>query len=206
MNEKLHSPGMDPAVRRDALASPFRLELISQFGQDDELSVSDLATRTGRPATSLYHHIRVLEDAGIIKPVGTRPKGKRSEVVYSMAETMMGIAHEPDDPTSKKKIEQTVRAAFRSAARDLVAALDREDIAAVGPHRNTFSLILSSRVSRDLLAEINDRLRSLEELIAEAGENDPGPSPDDQFVSLTIALAPIRGRRAGPTPKKGEAS
>jgi len=204
MNTQPHPPLEDHAARRDALASPFRLELIAQFGQDDELSVSDLAERTGRPATSLYHHIRVLLEAGIIHQVGSRPKGKRQESVYSMAESMMGIAHDPDDPTSKSKIAQTVQAAFRSAARDLVAALDREDINPIGPYRNTFSLILSSRVSPDLLTKINERLRALEELIAEEAENDPGPTADDQFLSLTIALAPLRGRRAGPTPTKGE--
>jgi DNA-binding transcriptional ArsR family regulator len=204
MNDNAHPPLEDHAARRDALASPFRLELIGLFGQEDELSVSDMAERTGRPATSLYHHIRVLRDAELIHEVGRRPKGKRHEAVYAMSESMMGIAHDPTDPTSKSKIAQTVQSAFRSAARDLVAALDREDIAPAGPYRNTFSLILSSRVSLDLLARINERLRALEELIAEEAEDDPGPTPDDQFLSLTISLAPIRGRRAGPTPSKGE--
>ena len=206
MNENAHPPQEELAARRDALASPFRLELIGLFGQEDELSVSDMAARTGRPATSLYHHVKVLADAGVIHEVGRRPKGKRHEATFAMSESMMGIAHDPRDPTSKTKIEQAVKAAFRSAARDLVAALDREDANPIGPHRNIFSLILSSRISPDLLAKINERLRALEELIAEADENDPGPTPEDHFLSLTIALAPIRGRRAGPTPSKGEDS
>jgi DNA-binding transcriptional ArsR family regulator len=206
MKENHQPPAEDLAARRNALASPFRLELISLFGQDDELSVSDMARRTGRPATSLYHHLGVLEDAGIIHAVGSRPKGKRFETVYAMTEGMMGIAHDPSDPTSRKRIAQTVQAAFRSSARDLVAALDREDLEPEGPHRNTFSLILNSRVSPELLERINERLRAIEELIAEVTANDPGPTPEDQFLSLTICLAPIRGRSVGPTPSKGEES
>ena len=203
MNDQTHASNASLAARREALASPFRLELIGLFGQEDELSVSDLAARTGRPATSLYHHVRVLEEAGILQEVGTRPKGKRFESVYAVAESMIGIAHDPADPSSKQKIDRTVKSAFRSAARDLVAALDRDDLQTEGPQRNIFSLVLNSRVSPDLLEKINDRLRALEELVAEQCAHDPGPTPDDQFLSLTIALAPIRGRRASPTPAKG---
>jgi hypothetical protein len=119
---------------------------------------------------------------------------------------MMGIAHDPGDPTSKPKIARAVQAAFRSASRDLVAALDRDDLRAEGPLRNIFSLILSSRVSPDLLSKINEHLRALEQALAEECANDPGPTPDDEFLSLTIALAPIRGRRTGPTGQKGDPS
>jgi DNA-binding transcriptional ArsR family regulator len=204
MNDEHLPPPADRAARRDALASPFRIELIGLFGQEDELSVSDMARRTGRPATSLYHHLRVLEDAGILEAVGTRPKGKRFETVYAVAESMLGIAHDPDDPTSRPKIAKTVEAAFRSASRDLVAALDRDDLQPEGPGRNVFSLVLTSRMSPEQLARINERLRALEELIAEECANDPGPGPDDQFLSLTLCLAPVRGRRLDPTRPSGE--
>ena len=81
-----------------------------------------------------------------------------------------------------------------------------EDVQPTGPQRNIFSLVLNSRVAPEVLAKINERLRALEEVIAEECANDPGPTPDDQFLSLTICLAPIRGRRVDPTKPEGEAS
>ena len=194
------------AARRAALSSPFRLELVGLFGEQEQLSVSDMAARTGRPATSLYHHLKVLEDAGVVRAVGTRPKGKRFETVSEVAEPVLALAHDPGDPVSRAEIARAVKSTFRNVARDFVAALDREDLQQEGPARNIFNLHLHARLSPEQLAGLNEWLRVLEEKMLEEASKPLGHGPDDQFLSFTIALAPIRGRRSGPTPDKGDES
>jgi len=194
------------AARRAALSSPFRLELLGLFGEQEHLSVSDLALRTGRPATSLYHHLRVLEEAGVIRTVGTRPKGKRFETVYGVTESVLALAHDPEDPRSGAEITKAVEVMFRNASRDFIAALDRDDLEQEGPARNFFSVHVHARMSPRILARLNEKLRELEETMLEEASDRPEPGPDDQFLSFTIALAPIRGRRSGPTPPTGDES
>ena len=189
-----------PSALRSALSSPFRLELLGLFGEDDVLSVSDMAARTGRPATSLYHHLKVLEDAEILRVVGTRPKGKRFETVYSVSTSRLELEVEPGDEAARAQIAQTVTAAFRMAARDFIAALDRDDLKQEGADRNLFSMHLHARVPPEFLARFNERLDALADLFSEFSTEGLESGPDDQFLSFTFALAPLRGRRANPIP------
>jgi predicted transcriptional regulator len=196
----------EEAARRAALSSPFRLELVGLFGEQEQLSVSDMAARTGRPATSLYHHLKVLEDAGVVRAAGTRPKGKRFETVYEVAESVLALAHDPEDPVSRSEIARAVQTTFRNVSRDFIAALDRDDLQQEGSARNIFNLHLHARLSPRQLADLNEWLKVFEEKMLEEAKKPLESGPDDQFLSFTIALAPIRGRRPGPTPEKEDES
>jgi hypothetical protein len=50
------------------------------------------------------------------------------------------------------------------------------------------------RASPKLLAGINKHLEAIEELINTESVRNPEPSPDDQHLSLTLALLPLKGR------------
>jgi predicted ArsR family transcriptional regulator len=185
-----------------------RLELLGLFTESDPLSIADMATRLGRPATSLYHHVQVLEDAGVLRRAGTRPKGKRFETLFELIENRLELAVDPDDGDTAQQAGRTMAAALRMAERDFMAALDRDDILTDGPQRNLTGLRTHMRLSPDLLAQLNERLRAIEELLQTAAGGEPGP--DDQFISLTLLLAPLRGRRVGdessPTSDPGDLS
>lgn len=182
------------ARRAEAMASPLRMELVGLFGQARELSVSDMATRMGRPATSIYHHLHILLEAGILREVGTRPKGKRFEMLYSVTEDLVRLDVEPDDPIAVAHALKAVRAGLRMAERDLAAALERDDLTHEGPARNLMTMRVHVRSPEQLLASINEHLFAIESLLRAASENPPDESADDQFLSLTMVLAPLAGR------------
>lgn len=182
----------DPA-QRDALASPLRLEILGLFSGGDPLAIADMAVLMGRTANSLYHHVGILEHAGLLQRKGTRPKGRRHEALFYPAASRLELEAEKggEDAALARK---TMSAAFRMAERDLEAAMRRCDCVTEGPGRNTLALRMHLRASPKLLAGINRHLKAIEELVSAEVERGSKPTARDQHVSLTLALLPLRGR------------
>jgi len=71
---------VDPRI----LASPLRAEIIGHLQTDGPQSIRELAARLARPASGLYHHVRLLERSGILVERERRKSGRREEVVYAL--------------------------------------------------------------------------------------------------------------------------
>ena len=80
-----------------------------------------------------------------------------------------------------------------AAGMDLRAALSDPDAKSSGPYRNVFGGRIHCRLSRKDLAELNRRLREIEQMLATVHKRHV-PSRDDSFLSLTVALMPLRNR------------
>ncbi len=182
------------ADKRAALASPLRLEILGLFTNPNPLAIADMAQLMGRTAGSLYHHVGILEKAGLLRRTGTRPKGKRHEALFLPTSTRIALAAPTGDTPASALAVKTMAAAFRMAERDLEAALQTGNRQTQGPQRNLFATRIHLRTSPKLLARINKHLQAIEDLLtAEAGKI-PKASTDEQHLSLTIALLPLKGR------------
>jgi hypothetical protein len=94
-------------------------------------------------------------------------------------------------------VQLTVKAlasAFRMTERDLEAALISRNFNQDGPTRNLIAGRLHMRASPKLLAKINKHLQAIEDLLTAEAARNPKPTPEDQHLSLTIALLPLKGR------------
>jgi predicted transcriptional regulator len=187
--------------QRSALASPLRLEILGLFTSPDPLAITDMAGIMGRTAGSLYHHVGILEKAGLLQRAGTRPKGKRYEALFLPVASRIEIAVPRGDESAANHIVKSLASAFRMAERDLGAALRTGDSLTEGPDRNLFATRMHLRASPKLLARINKHLKAIEDLLANEAAKTPKPSPDDQHLSLTIALLPLKGRDKTQSPK-----
>ena len=108
--------------QREALTSPLRVEILGQFTGPTPLSVRDLAERMGRTPHSIYYHVHLMARAGLLREVGRREGGGRSEALYQPVRNR--VALEAADPGAGLAIRRTMGAAFRMAERDLEAALE----------------------------------------------------------------------------------
>lgn len=191
-------------VRRTALASPHRLEIIGLFTTAEPLAISDMAIRMGRKPTSLYHHVEILEAAGILRRSGTRPKGKRMETLYEPAVTRAELEVEPADDASVAGALTAMSSAFRMAERDLEAALSRNDVTTEGPERDLFATRVHMRVRSTTLARVNRHLDAILKLLTDEAGRRRSPSESDRLLSLTLALLPLRGRTPASDPAEKE--
>jgi hypothetical protein len=179
--------------QRSALASPLRLEILGLFTGNEPLAIADMASLMGRTAGSLYYHVDILEKARLLRRAGTRPKGKRHEALFYPAASILDLEAEKGGESAELALK-TMSSAFRMAERDLEASFRRRDCVTEGPGRNALAFRLHLRVSPRLLAGINKHLEAIDELLRTETAKNPGPSPDDQHLSLTLALLPLKGR------------
>ena len=180
--------------QRAALASPLRLEILGLFTNQEPLAIAEMAVLMGRTAGSLYHHVGILEKAGLLSRKGTRPKGKRHEALHlpSAQRIEFDTSQEGED-----MVAQAVKAmamAFRMAERDMEAALTHEQSRQEGSKRNLFATRMHLRASPKVLTKINKHLKAIEDLVMSESIQPTEPSPDDKHLSLTIALLPLKGR------------
>jgi DNA-binding transcriptional ArsR family regulator len=181
-------------AQRRAIASPLRLELIGLFVEGDPLSVAEIAQRMGRPPTAIYYHVRLLEAAGLLRRAGEQRSGSRTETLYRPVAEVFELeqpAGAPDPETAVK----TLSMAFRMAQGDMKAALEDETARYDGAQRNFIGGRFHCRLSKAELAELNRHLRAIETMLARPPKSSE-PSPGDSFVSLTLALMPLRNREA----------
>lgn len=191
---KTNTVQVNDSAQRNALASPLRLEILGLFTNLEPLAIADMAQLMGRTAGSLYHHVGLLEKAGLLKRTGTRPKGKRHEALFQVVARRIELDASSGHEDVVDHAVKTMASAFRMVEKDLAAALVSDKSVMEGPHRNMFATRMHMRISPKNLARINKHLKAIEDLLSTEGAKTPKPTPADQHISLTLALLPLKGR------------
>jgi DNA-binding transcriptional ArsR family regulator len=190
----LKSATAETRAQRKALTSPIRLEILGLFMGTGPLSISDMARKMGRKAGSLYHHVGLLEKAGILRQAGTRPKGKRFETLFEPVAEKFSMAAGQGDADADAQAVQAIKSAFRMTLRDFAAALASPDTVQEGPERNMLVTRIHMCASPGLLARLNDHFDALNDILQAEAALQGDTKPDGQYISLTLALLPLMGR------------
>ncbi len=111
---------LTPAQAR-ALASPSRLEIVEAFGALGRASAREMAAHLGRSPGAVYHHIRALEHAGIVREVARRPGPRRPEAVYAPVAKRLAVAAGPR-AGDQRAAAAALKAVLRQATRDVDGA------------------------------------------------------------------------------------
>ncbi len=180
--------------QRTALASPLRLEIMGLFIGAEPLAISDMAALMNRSAGSLYHHVGILEQAGFLKQTDTRLKGKRHEALYFPAASRFEFDTSSEEEDVIANAVKVMATSFRMAERDLEAALQSDDCMMGGQEPDFYAFRLHLRASPELLTKINKHMTAVLELLKLNEKTSTKFGPDDQHISLTLALLPIKGR------------
>jgi len=190
--QKIHTLDVREPLQRKALASPMRIEVLGQFQGRTPMTVADIAIRLGRPPTAVYYHVHRLEEVGLLVKAGKRPGPKRDETLYQPVADQFDLTPERGDDDQVQDAISSFAAAQRMATADLKAALETHEARFEGKDRNLIAFRLHTRLDKKRLARANKLLDELFEIF----QADPGSSKDDnsEFFSLTLALAPLRGR------------
>jgi AcrR family transcriptional regulator len=178
-----------------AMASPIRLEILGQFTSPEGASIAEIAERMGRPAGGLYYHFGLLEKAGLLVRVGSRPAGKRHEALFRPVAERIGLATEPGSREGVAAAVKTTASAFRMTQRDVEAALAEGTARPEGEDRNFSVWRMHCRVSKSTLAEINQHLDALYRIAERECRGETVPDDADEYCSVTLALLPLRGRK-----------
>ena len=122
---------------------------------------------------------------------------RRKAVCPLTIHRVFGSERKQDDEAASKDALKAMSVAFRMALSDMKAALTNPKVKTGGPHRNTFGARVHCRLSKKDLAELNRHLMAIQKLAFRVQKNHK-PSKNDSFVSLTVALMPLRNREVQP--------
>jgi DNA-binding transcriptional ArsR family regulator len=179
---------LTPAQAR-ALASPPRLEIVEAFGALGRASARELAAHLGRSAGAVYHHVRALEHAGVVREVARRPGPRRPEAVYAPAAGRLAVA-------ASRRVEdrqaavRALKAVLRQATRDADAVF----VQGVETLKGRFhGLQLSAALQP---ADVERALALLGELEAVFRGANRTRSPAGDIFRWTSLFMPIRRRRS----------
>jgi DNA-binding transcriptional ArsR family regulator len=142
------------------LVSPARLEILQAIGSLGRASAREVAAQLGRPPGAIYHHVRMLEQGGLIVEVERRAGARRPEAVYALASERLAVAAGASAGADQQAL-QALRAVLRQAGRDVDAAFARGTAKLKGRfHGLQLSAALEPREVKQVLALLDriDRL------------------------------------------------
>ena len=173
----LHAP-----AHLRALHTPARQEIVDTLDAAGPCSVARLAELIGRPADSLYHHLRRLVRVGLV--VEERHKeGRHVFAIYRLQVRPLKLRYER--PACSADVVGVVGAAHRLAWREFRRAMGRGDAITSGPRRTLWGARAKGWLSPDELERVNRLLGEVIELLR-AGTPARGRVP----VSASFLLAP----------------
>jgi DNA-binding transcriptional ArsR family regulator len=168
----------------ESLTSPIRLAIVQRLEVDREATARELADRMGRAVTSLYHHLRELEDVGLLRIVGERKGARRPEAVYAMIGEYISSAEAVKTRVGRKTYGRAALRVADAGARAFAAAMTGGTPVFHGGDRNAMVRFYLLRADRQKLARLNALLEEIDDVATQSCD-------EGEETQLTILLAPV---------------
>ena len=157
-----------------ALTDPTRMRVMEAIG--DGASVTEAAEKLDVPRTRLYHHIKVLEDKGLIQIQSTRKAGAIEEKIYETAAESFKIAPElPDEAEISDGVDAILAIALDTTRADLHQSLVTGLTTEGEGFRDKVGVGRSlARISQERADELMEELRQLVDKYCDGKEDGEG--------------------------------
>ncbi|HEX8876483.1 MAG TPA: helix-turn-helix domain-containing protein [Phycisphaerales bacterium] len=206
-----HGHVIRTAAAARAIVAPLRQEIVDALDAAGPCSIARLAELLGRPADSLYFHLRKLERVGLVIETERRREGRHVFRVYDVPAHPVSLRY--GEPIRAADLSGIARSAFRAASKEFSqAARDPEIVTEPGPRRALWMGRAKGWLTERELAQANTLLGELLALVRAANARG-GQRDGARLFGVTFGLAPVpvvlRGtpKRAatqrGPRRKKG---
>lgn len=175
-----------------ALAAATRQEIVDVLPRMGTVSVAELAAALGRPADSLYFHLRILQRVGLVRRAGSRPAARRQEALFRAVGPEMSLAYRPGKKGNVKEVNAIIASMLRLGIRDFRKAHQDPDAIISGPHRELWAARRTAWLSRSQVARVNRYIHKLMNEMA-------APGRAGRLYSVTVALTPLARRPCSPS-------
>jgi predicted transcriptional regulator len=165
----------------EAFAHPARQEIIDRLVASGPLSARELAEGIGRNVTTIYHHLKHLEDVGLIQQMSSEAFARgRPYIIYKPVAPRIRLMRAPTDPELRG-----ARIVGAQAAKEYIQGMTDSRARVSGPNRNLYLGRAVIAPSAKRLKQINELLTTLTELMLTP---DPQPGP---MLSIGWFLSPL---------------
>ena len=193
------TPSRELVLRPEAMAQvfkPARIEICESLQVAGPATIATLAERLGRPADSLYYHVRKLIEIGVVEQTeavaGAGAPG-RNGAVYGMTAKWVTMKLDAGSRKSREVWGNGAAAVLRLAQRDVRAALDSGEARTEGVRRNLWLRRLKVRLDDRELKEINAHLNRIEEILRGCAVNTT-ENTKGRHYAVTMVMTPLEER------------
>ena len=155
------------------LHSGLRQEIVDVVCVSGPCSIAELGAYLGRAPNTLYYHVRMLVEAGLLLEAGTRGEGRSEEQTYATPSRHMQLDTRERDPEKDAHFVKIAAGAMRAAARDLKATLERGEPLGKGQGKHTGYTRTKGWLTKDDVARVNRLLDEITSIYLH-GERRPG--------------------------------
>ena len=169
------------------LDSPIRMRLLELIRRLGECTIQEPSEAAETNPVNLYYHVRSLESANLISPIGYREGvARRAPAIYAVNHDEITIEFDPNSPSDLEKVEALQRNWHREAQESISQAtnnsIDTVEFALRWEYLN--------RAEREEVSHMLERI--IELLNRKRQNNSTGLEPDEElvFVGMQIANCP----------------
>jgi predicted ArsR family transcriptional regulator len=186
-----HGQG-DPYIIRNrkqlaTLKAAARQELLDVLSSMGTVSVAELAAALGKPADSLYYHVRILQKAGLVLEDGMREEAGRNERLYHTVASDLRLAYMPGPKGNAEAVTPIIDSMLRLTSRDFKAAFTDATTVIEGPQRELWAARTTGWLTEQQVEELNQHLASMRQTTVSSPPRDGG----ERLYALTMVLAPL---------------
>jgi hypothetical protein len=151
------------------------------------VSVAELAAALGRPADSLYFHLKVLKKVGLITSQGLRAGRARRETLFRAVAPQFGLRYKTGKQGNRREISAIVGSMLRLGTRDFRRSFLNGDVSVFGGHRELWALRKTGWLTQNQLEEVNGYIARLIKRMATNKRN-------GRLYGITVLLTPLDDR------------
>ena len=177
-----HFRGMNSKVRQ---------EIIGAIRIIEPCSVREIAGRIHRKPETVYYHIDILIEAGMIHEVAKRPAGKRDEALYEATCDRFRFHPTCRTPAFLRDMRRTYSTMIRTTEQQILESVGADGEIRQGRGKNMRVQFYAASLTRKDLDELNRRLDAVREFLIERRSADAG-TPHQ----VMLLMSPSDGREA----------
>lgn len=178
---------LDDVQVRHAI-SPRRHDIVDRLSASGPLSVRELATMMGAQPPALYHHIRLLMEAGLVVEAGHRTVRRKREQLYDTVARRIRLGAALANPANDPVMTRIVAGTTRQMERDFKSGLASPHRQSAGDSRNLGFLRVVSTPSPKTLKAVNRKLEEIADLL---WRDQPPGNPAVAFHWLMAPLGAV---------------
>jgi len=179
------------AEQFEAVSSGVRFEMLTFLIAAGPCSIAVLADQMDRRADGLYHHIRKLVTAGLIREVGFRKSGRQVETIYDSVADHFQFDVDFESGRNVDRLLQLMKATLRRSERILTDAIEAGVVSFEEDTRNAFIRGDTAWLTPPELSRVIGHLQSIIDIF-DAGRR----QRDGELYAVTFNLSPLVRRRA----------
>lgn len=186
----------------EAVCSDVRAEIVRFLTDLGPCSIAQLAAAMDTAPDGLYHHIRRLASAGLIRALGLRHTGRRRERLYDVTAERLRLDVDVTAGRNTDRLRRLLGATLQRTTSIVADAIEGRIVRLEEPIANTLIRSDSAPLDEEDLARVQRHLAAIAQVFAAARASNRG-----RLHSLTSILSPlVRARNGATRPTKRLAS